>query len=154
MQVGHNRFSHRLAQLHTPLVEAINSPDCALNKHTVLVRRDHRTESVGLQAGSHDERRWTIARHHLVGYERIRGSIRAHLVGGAPEGQHSRLREGIRGEHVLHVKDRLQRLSEEDEVAGDDLGPLMKKLIEGMLPVRPWFTPVDRSCVVVDARTV
>ena len=86
--------------------------------------------------------------------ERIRGSLRPHLVSGAAESQDRCLSKSIRGQHVLHVKNRLQRLSKKDEVTGHDLGPLMEQLVKGMLTIRPGLTPVDRTGVVVDSSAV
>src|SRR5271165_7520007 len=45
--------------------------------------------------------------------------------------------------------ERVERLIEADEIAGNQLGSLVDKLIERMLAVRAWLAPEDRSRLVL-----
>src|SRR6516164_4694775 len=45
---------------------------------------------------------------------------------------------------------RIERLVESNEVARNELRALVNQLIEGMLAVGSWLSPVDRSGLVID----
>ena len=45
--------------------------------------------------------------------------------------------------------DRVERFGKPDEVARDEMRPLMDQLVKRMLTIGARFTPVDRACVVV-----
>jgi hypothetical protein len=51
---------------------------------------------------------------------------------------------------VLVVLYRVVALSGKDEISGNELGPLMKQLVEGVLSVRSWLTKQDRTSGVLD----
>ena len=47
--------------------------------------------------------------------------------------------------------DRVQRLTECNEVAGDEPGPLVDQLIKGVLAVSAWLSPIDRPGLIFDS---
>ena len=73
-------------------------------------------------------------------------------LGGLAEGQRFGLGEDVGQQHVVMPAERVERLREGDEVAGDEPRALMDQLIEGMLAVGARLAPVDRAGVVVDLR--
>src|SRR5437879_6831998 len=50
--------------------------------------------------------------------------------------------------------ERVERLAEGDEVAGDQQRSLVDELVEGVLAVSAWLAKVDRAGLVVDLATV
>src|SRR5215471_8163700 len=50
--------------------------------------------------------------------------------------------------------ERIEGLAEADEITGDELGPLVYQLVEGVLAVRPWLAPDDRPRLIVDGRAI
>src|SRR5215467_12175738 len=50
--------------------------------------------------------------------------------------------------------ERIEGLTEADEITGDELGPLVYQLVEGVLAVRPRLAPDDRPCLIVDGRAI
>ena len=61
------------------------------------------------------------------------------------EGQGLGLGEDVGHQQVVMPAQRVERLREADEVAGDKLGALVDQLVEGMLSVGARLAPVDRS---------
>ena len=52
------------------------------------------------------------------------------------------------------LRDRVECLYRRQEVGGDELGTLMYKLVEGMLPVRSALTPNNRARLICYATSV
>src|SRR5215467_8751651 len=50
--------------------------------------------------------------------------------------------------------ERIEGLTEANEITGDELGPLVYQLVEGVLAVRPRLAPEDRSRLIVDGRAI
>src|SRR5262249_16402206 len=48
----------------------------------------------------------------------------------------------------MMLSKRVERIAERDEVAGYESGPLMDQLVERVLPVGSWLTPVDGAGIV------
>src|SRR5690606_28939224 len=55
---------------------------------------------------------------------------------------------------VCGDQERIVTLTKSDEIAGDELRPLMNQLVEGMLSVGAWFTPDDGACFISDSGAV
>src|SRR5262245_62632120 len=89
--------------------------------------------------------RWPVAGEHAMGYKPGRCFFAANLIRRFTEGQSLRLCEHIREEKIVMAPEWIQRLGKRDEVARNELRPLVNQLIEGMLAVRPRFAPIDRS---------
>ena len=143
-----------LAQLDTPLIEGVDTPDDSLREHLVLVEGNQLPEHRGGQPRSKNHRRRPVAgegsmRHQVCGYTRLRNFGR-----GLPEGESLRLSEEIRNQQIVLVTEIIGGGNEPDEVRGHDRGALVQQLIEGMLPVGPGLTPEDRAGIGVDRRPV
>ncbi len=59
------------------------------------------------------------------------------------KGQRLCLGKHVGHEQVVVAAERVKRLNKRDEVAGDELGPLMNQLVEGMLAIGTRLPPVD-----------
>jgi CO/xanthine dehydrogenase Mo-binding subunit len=60
------------------------------------------------------------------------------------------LREHICKQHVVMASKRIQRFRKRDEIARDELGPLVDHLVEGMLAIGARFSPVNGFGLVGD----
>src|SRR5712664_2596792 len=105
-----------LAELDTPLVEAVDVPDHALSKYLVLVARNEAAEILrgdfleGQDAGG-----------AVAGILPVRRQLR--VVG--TERQRVRLRDAVRSERFIGIGIY--------EIDRNDLGPLVQQLVEGVL---------------------
>src|SRR3954454_7266172 len=116
-----------LAQLYTPLVEAVDVPQHALHEHLVLIERDQPAEVPRVEPFELQQARGPIARILPV---RRQGSI------SGTESKGVRLRAAIGGQVLLQA--------EVDEVDRHRLRPLMQELVEGMLAHRALEAPQHR----------
>src|SRR5262252_10143016 len=78
-------------------------------------------------------------------YEPVGHTFGFHLLGRLAEGECLRLREDVRQEYVVVSPEAIQRVDERDEVARDEMCPLMDELIEGVLSIGARLAPVHRS---------
>ena len=62
--------------------------------------------------------------------------------------------EDVGHEQVVMSPEGIEGFGERDEVARDESGSLVDQLVEGVLSVGAWFSPVDRAGVVVDDRAI
>lgn len=127
-----------LAQLDTPLVEAVDVPDGALDKSQVLVVDDEGTQlSRADDVADEDGCSRAVAEEALVGDELLRGALSPQLVVRLANHQSLSLSKVVGGKHLLVqvVVDGVVRLGSQDEVGGDELGALVDKLEEGVLSV-------------------
>src|SRR5258707_897469 len=60
------------------------------------------------------------------------------------------LRKNVRQQHIMMPAERVERLSERDEVARNEPRALMDQLIEGMLAVGSRLPPIDRAGLRLD----
>src|SRR5437588_459157 len=81
--------------------------------------------------------------------EPIRRSFVFDLLRRLPERQRFSLGEDVCQEHVVVAADGIQRLCKCDEVAGNEPGPLVKQLIEGMLAIGARLAPIYRARRIV-----
>ena len=120
----------------------------ALGEHAVLVERDELAERFRREPLGQDRVRRAVALEDPMGHEPVRRALGLDLLRRLAEGQRLGLGEDVRQQHVVVPAERVERLGERDEVAGDEPGPLMDQLIEGVLAVGPRLAPVDGAGLV------
>lgn len=136
-------LSQDLAQLDTPLVEAVDVPEGTLDESQVLVVDDEGAQlSRADDVADEDGRGRAVAEEALVGDELLRGSLSPELVVCLANHQSLSLSKVVGGKHLLVqvVVDGVVRLGGQDEVGGDELGALVDKLEEGVLGVGAGLT--------------
>src|SRR3989442_9653719 len=143
LELRDDALGQYLPQLDSPLIERVDVPDDALGEHAVLVERDELSKRFRRQPLGEDRVRRTIALEDPVGNECVRRALGRDLLARLAKRQRLGLREYVRQQHVVVPSERVQTAGEGDEVAGDETSPLMYQLVEGMLPVRSWFSPID-----------
>src|SRR5271155_1270054 len=141
-------LSQGFAKLNAPLVERINSPDRALCEDAVLVKSNKLAERFWSELVYKDRIRWAVPFEHLVRDEPIRSAFGLDLLGRLAERQRFGLRENICQKHVVVAANWIERLAECNEVAGDEPGPLMDQLVEGVLAVGSRLAPIDWAGLV------
>lgn len=142
-----NVLRQALAQLNTPLVERVDVPDGALNEGEVLVVDDQRTESGRSDLLREDAGGGSVAQERLVGDELLRSVFSLKLLGCLSDHESLSLSQEVGSQHdlVLVVADGIVGLGGKDEVRGDELGALMKELVEGVLGVGGRLAEEDRT---------
>src|SRR6202040_2537943 len=78
-------------------------------------------------------------------------SLGLYFVGSLAERQRLALCKQISHQQVVLVAERIERLAEADEIAGDEPRSLMDQLEERMLSVGAGLAPVDRPGLVIHA---
>lgn len=86
--------------------------------------------------------------------EPSRGSFAEDFVLCFTERECFGLCEDVGHDQVVMSPEGVEGFGERDEVAWDESGSLVDQLIEGVLSVGAWFSPVDRAGVVVDDRAI
>lgn len=127
-----------LAELNTPLVEAVDVPDGTLGEGEVLIVDDKSTEFGGAnRATNEDGSGRAVAKEALVGDKVASGSLSLDLLVSLANHQSLSLGEEVGCQHLLVkvVGNRVVGLSGQDEVGGNQLGTLVNKLEEGVLGV-------------------
>ena len=76
-EFGDDGLGQHLAELHTPLIEAVDAPHDALGERAMFVQCDKLAEYERRESLRHHHRRRAIAREGLVGDE-----LGGHPVGG------------------------------------------------------------------------
>ncbi|KAI6752012.1 hypothetical protein HG531_006708 [Fusarium graminearum] len=127
-----------LAQLDTPLVEAVDVPDSTLSEGEVLVVDDQSTQ-LGRANGTTDENRGgrSVTQESLVRDKLLRGTLGADLLISLANHEGLGLGKVVGSKHLLVkvVADGVVGLGSEDKVGGNQLGTLVNKLEEGVLSV-------------------
>ena len=77
-----------------------------------------------------------------------RDALGTHLLRGLAKGERLGLREEVRHEQVVVDAEVVVRPAEADEVAGDELRPLVDQLVVGVLSVGARLAPDDRAGLV------
>ena len=144
-----------LAELDTPLVEAVDVPDSTLGEGEVLVVDDQSTKSGRCDLVSQDGGGGAVAQEGLVRDKVVGSTLSLDLVGGLADHKSLSLSEEVRSQHllVLVVLDGVVALSSQDEVGGDELGALVEQLVERVLGVGRGLTEQDGSSGVLDVIT-
>ena len=129
-------------------------PDRALREDVVFGERDECAERLWSKPFDEHRRGVTVPLEDAMGHEPIGRAFRFALLGRLAVRPGFALRDDVGDEHVVVGTERIERLGEGDEVAGDQPRALMNQLIEGMLTVGAGFAPVDRTGIVRDGRDV
>ena len=120
----------------------------------MLVERHQLAQRLRGQPLGQDRARRAVALTDTVRHQPLRRPFGPHFLGRLAEGQRLGLGEQVGHEQVVVVAERVQRLAEPDEVAGNELCPLVDELVERVLAVRARLAPVDRPRLVVDRPAV
>ena len=155
LQVLLDVLCKHLAQLNTPLVEAVNAPDCTLGKRQVLVVCDQCTQSGWRDFLREDRSCWTIAKEGLVWYKFIWSTFGFYLIWGLAHHESFGLSKEVGCQHALMLStfDRVVGLSCHNEIGRDELGPLVKELEERVLGVGSWLTEENGAGCIFDVVT-
>ena len=129
-QLRNHVLRELLAEFNAPLVGRIDLPDRALNKHAVFVQRDKSAQGGGRQAFEQQRIGWSVACEQTVRNQPVRRAFGADFRFRLAESERLAFRKHISEQHVVVFAQRVQRLHEADEVAGDQPCPLMDELIE------------------------
>src|SRR5262245_1525990 len=144
LEFRNDALGQRFAQLDTPLIEGVDTPDSALSENAVLVQCDEFPERFRRQLFRDDRIGRMVTLEHAVRHKPIRHALRFRLLGSLPERERFGLGKDIGDEHVMMAAERIGRVRESDKVARNEPGSLMDQLIERVLSVSPGFAPVDR----------
>src|SRR5262245_40479921 len=129
-------------------------PDCPLRENGVFVKSDEFAEDFRGESLGEDRIRWTVALEYTGGYERIRCSFRLYILRRFAEGQCLSLREHVGHEHVMVPAERIERLTEPDEITWDQPRSLMNQLVKRMLTIGSRLPPIDWTRIVIDPLTI
>src|SRR5262249_46986704 len=94
----------------------------------------------------------SIAFEHTVRNKPIWHTFRLDLLTGFSKSESRSLRKDVRQQHIVMPAERVERLSERDEVTRNEPSALMDQLIEGMLAVCSRLAPIDRAGLSLDWR--
>ncbi len=157
-QLRQDLVGQLFAQLHAPLVEAEDVPDCALYEDFVLVHGDQGTQGFRGQALEQDAVGRAVAFEHLEWHQML--DLLQRLAGGQEfglhgflalaEGQGLGLGEEVGQQFRMVITDGVVADGWCQEVTGDHLGALVDQLVEGVLAVGARLTPDDGTGLVVD----
>src|SRR5258707_7363967 len=145
LQLRNDPLSKYFTQFHSPLVKRINVPDHALSKYSVLVESDQLTQRLGSERFQKNRVRWAIAFEDAMRNQPIRRTLGFHLLRRLSKCQRLSLGKDVGQKHVVVAADWIQRFGKRNKVARNDPGTLMNQLVERMLPIGSWFSPVDRA---------
>ncbi len=120
----------------------------------MFVQRDEFAQRRRGQPLQQDRVGRTVALEGAVRHQPGRRAFGLDFLRRFAKGQRLRLGKNVGQQNVVVPAERVQRLGKRDEVAGDELGPLMDQLVEGMLAVGARLAPVDRPGLVVDLRSI
>jgi hypothetical protein len=148
LEFGDDALGKHLPQFDSPLVERVNLPDGALSENAVFVQRDELPQRRRSQPLQQDRVGRTVALEGAVRHEPGRRAFGLDFLRRFAKGQRLRLGKNVGQQDVVVPAERVQRLGKRDEVAGDELGPLMDQLVEGMLAIGARLPPVDRPGLV------
>jgi hypothetical protein len=103
IELGKNLLSQALAQLNTPLVEAVDVPDGALGEGQVLVIDDERSKSCRSDFVCKDRGGWSVAQERLVGDQVLRSTLGLDLVRSLADHEGLCLSKEVGRKHPIHV---------------------------------------------------
>lgn len=161
-QLRQDLVGQLFAQLHAPLVEAEDVPDCALYEDLVLVHGDQGTQGFRGQALEQDGVGRAVAFEHLERHQildLLQGFASSQELGfdlflALAEGQCLGLGEEVGQQFRVVVTDRVVADGRCQEITGDQLGALVDQLVEGVLAVGARLTPDDGASLVVNRLAV
>ena len=145
-------LGQRLAELNTPLVEAVDVPDGTLGESEMLVVNDQGTKSGRCDLVGQDGGSGSVTQEGLVSDKVLRRTLSLDLIRRLSDHERLGLGEEVGCKHllVLVALDRVVALGGEDEVGWDELGALVEKLVEGVLSVGGWLTEQNGTGCVLD----
>lgn len=156
IELGLDVLCQTLAQLNTPLVEAVDIPNRTLGEGQVLVVCDQRTKRTWSDLLRKDAGRRSVTHEGLVRNESLGGGLSLELVRGLSNHKSFGLGEEVRCKHALMlvVVNWVVRLRGQDEVGRNELRALVEQLVEGVLGVGGRFSEEDRTSGVFDGLTI
>src|SRR5215510_406943 len=154
LEFRNNALGQHLAQLDAPLIEGVNIPDRPLRENGLFVEGDEFAEDFRGESLGEDRIRWTVALEYTGGYERIRCSFCLYILRRFAEGQCLSLREDVGHQHVMVPAERIERLTEPDEITWDQPRSLMNQLVKRMLTIGSRLPPIDWTRIVIDPLTI
>src|SRR6202035_3985978 len=154
LELGGDALGQNLAEFDAPLIERIDVPNGALGEHAVLVERNQLSQRRRGQSVHQDGVGRSVAFENPVRNKPIWRAFGLYLLGRFSEGERLGLRKDVRQQHIVMPAERVERLSESDEVTGDEPGALMDQLIEGVLAIGSRLAPIDRAGVSVHRRSI
>ena len=152
VKLAENLLRQALAKLNTPLIEAVDVPDCALSEGQVLVVDDESTQLTWADGATDQDRsRRTVSEEALVGNKLVGSTLGLDLLVSLANHESFGLREVVGGQHLLVkvVRDGVVRLSSKDEIGRNQLGALVHKLEERVLRIGARLAEKNGACSLV-----
>src|SRR5579875_2965872 len=143
-ELGSDALRQRLAELHPPLVEAVDAPDHPLREDLVLVDGDQLAEHAGGKVWGEDGVGRPVAREAPVSDEPFRHALSPHLLWRLSERQRLGLGEEVGHQQVVVVPHPVAGPQETYEVRRYQPRALVKQLVVGVLAVGAGGPPNDR----------
>jgi hypothetical protein len=94
---------------------------------------------------NHDYACRAISRHDFVLGELWRHSRSKNFFIGTTKSENACLSKSIAHQHVVVGSNGIVRLGCEHNITSDNRSSLVNELIERVLSIRSWFTPIDRT---------
>src|SRR5262245_36991687 len=116
----------------------------------MLVERHELAESSRREPLGEEGVRRAVALEDAVRHKPIRCALGLDFLGRLAESQRFGLGEDVRQQDVVVPAQRMERLEKGNEVTWDKAGTLMDQLVEGVLAIGAWLTPVDGARLGVD----
>ncbi len=156
-QLWQNTVRQLFAQLNAPLVKGEDVQDRALSEDFVLVQGNQRTQAERRDFAQQDGVRWTITfehfeRHNVLKRSRIFTLVAIFLLNHVTrlaECQRFGLREEVRQQLRVVIRQRVVSDGRGDEIARHHFGTLVDQLVERMLAVSARLTPDDWASLVI-----
>ena len=126
-----------LAELDTPLVEAVDVPHGTLGEGEVLIVDNQGTQGSGCDLVGQDGSSGAVTKEGLVGNELFWCTLSLDLIRSLADHEGLSLGKEVGGKHllVLVVLNGVVALGSQDEVGGDELGALVEQLVERVLGI-------------------
>ena len=147
MELGQDGLGELLAELDSPLVEAVDIPDDALDEDLVLVQGNEPAQRVRRELLEEERAGGPVPVERPVSHQTLpvghpsAAELGPDLVGRLALHQGFGLGEEVGQQDVVVPADRVVAADRSDEVARDEPGSLVEELIEGMLAIRPRLAP-------------
>lgn len=155
VELTKNLLREALAQLNTPLVEAVDVPNSTLSECQVLVVDNQSTQLGGTDSTTNkDGSGRAVTEEALVRNQLIGSTLSLHLLVSLADHEGLSLGEVVGCKHLLVqvVGDGVVGLRGEDEIGGDQLGALVDKLEERVLGISAGLAEQYRTYLTVLAK--
>src|SRR6266581_3180174 len=149
LKLRNDPVSQHFPKFDAPLIERVDIPDGTLNEDFVLVERNYFAQRLRCQARCENRVRRAITLEGTVWNLECRDSFCGDFLCCLPEGQGLGLSEEVSHQQIVVPPKRVEGLTEPDEIARDQLGPLVDELVERMLAVGSGLPPDNRPRLVV-----